>query len=881
MQMPDNFHFLPQAEIEDRIQAGIDQWLLMVPRANPGILEMMRLRDRQPPYENPEMWAGEFIGKYLLSAVLTLHLTDDPRLEQTVRETIDDLIATQADDGYMGPWPRDQRLLGQWDLWGHYHIILALHTWHQDTGDRDALNAATRAADLICRTYLDTDRRVLDAGWAEMNMAILHGLGLLHRETENERYVQLMMEIVEDWQKPGAGDYYRQAVAGKDFFLTPKPRWESLHSLQGFTELYRITGDPSYRDALLHYWHSIHTTDVHNNGSFSVGEGAVGNPFRPGAIETCCTVAWIALSVDALSHSQDSRIADALENSLWNAVRAYQHPSGRWSTYNTPMEGKREASADTISNQLRPGTPELTCCSVNAPRGFSELAQWALMENPSGLFLNYYGPGQMQWTDAHGVQWTLTQESDYPIGGKVLIRIAPEKPTDARLHLRIPEWSEQTKLMVNGDATSVEPGTYHAVERTWQDGDTLELHFDMSLRTLRGDQNVNHRTSLYHGPLLLAYDQHDNPFDPPQIPTLDAQQIDLEPVNLSDDVFPPVVAFAVTGPQGERMILRDFGSAGATGTYYTSWLPVENSAPGRFYLEGPRYDRELPPSGIQFTWSSAAPDARYTLTLASDPAMTDVILKKQNLAENHWQLDQALSDDGMIYWHVSAENAQGAEQAFNGPWPLKINQDLKLPEDGIIVRSPLDGSPEPERGTVARADNLVPAKDRHGQAEGALAFNGADSRLAYNAPIFLLTDLSFMAWVRPAAVDENDNALHQVVSAWCRPADDPLRVTLHRGELSARVEAGAYYSTEGYPLESDRWYHVAAVRQGDQLRLFVDGEQVGATTVAPTATHADALGVGSNPHFDFPESFHGAIDEALFVARALTPEEIKAAAQAD
>lgn len=39
------------------------------------------------------------------------------------------------------------------------------------------------------------------------------------------------------------GDYYRTGLAGQEFYRTPRPRWESLHAIQGLVELYRITGD--------------------------------------------------------------------------------------------------------------------------------------------------------------------------------------------------------------------------------------------------------------------------------------------------------------------------------------------------------------------------------------------------------------------------------------------------------------------------------------------------------------------------------------------------------------------------------------------------------------------------------------------------------------
>ncbi len=123
-----------------------------------------------------------------------------------------DLIATQAEDGYMGPFPRAVRLKANWDLWGHYHCLLALLMWHEDTGDAAALASARKIGDLICSTFLHTNLRIRDAGSPEMNMAVIHGLGVLYRHTNEPRYLAMMREIETDWET--AGDYLRQGIAG-------------------------------------------------------------------------------------------------------------------------------------------------------------------------------------------------------------------------------------------------------------------------------------------------------------------------------------------------------------------------------------------------------------------------------------------------------------------------------------------------------------------------------------------------------------------------------------------------------------------------------------------------------------------------------------------
>ena len=117
--------------------------------------------------------------------------------------------------------------------------------------------------------------------------------------------MQLAEQIVHEFELRGrggeyAGDYVRTALEGKEFHQTPKPRWESLHTIMALPELYYITGDRRYRESFEHIYWSIVKLDRHNNGGFSSAERARGNPYLKLPIETCCTIAWIAMSVEML-----------------------------------------------------------------------------------------------------------------------------------------------------------------------------------------------------------------------------------------------------------------------------------------------------------------------------------------------------------------------------------------------------------------------------------------------------------------------------------------------------------------------------------------------------------------------------------------------------
>lgn len=865
-----------------RLDGVIHNWLIPAPDANPGMLEMMRLRDRNPPYETPVPWAGEFVGKYLTSCVLVCRLSDDKVLRNVTERVMHELIQTQAEDGYLGPFP-DNHLLGRWDLWGHYHCMLAMVLWYHDTGDADALRAATRAADLMCATFLDTGQRVYDAGDHEMNMAVMHVLGMLYRETKKSDYLRLMQEIEQDWQKPPAGDYHRLAAQGIEFYQTPKPRWESLHTIAALAELFRVTGDESYRQALVHWWRSIYRTDIHNSGSFSTNEQAVGNPFQDGAIETCCTVAWLGLSVETLRLTGDSRIADALEHATWNAVLGYQHPSGRWCTYDTPMNGKREASAHSIVFQSRPGTPELNCCSVNGPNGLGLISQWAVLGGRSGLYLNYYGPGSSKIQLEDGSLWSVVQTTEYPRNGTVELEISPPQATKLPILLRIPEWSLHTSVWVNGvPVEKVVPGAYLKIDRTWNPGDKVTLVLDMRLRALRGDENVQFKTSLLRGPILLAFDQKYNTMDPADVPELDLAALVLDPLPADDPILKdkplgPIVALATQPANGDRIVLCDFASAGAYGTLYHSWLPVRNSPPAPFQLQHPEANAVLPVEEVTLAWSRAEPGSEYELRIANDSEFKTVLLHESGLTATDFRWNAGPDSGGEYYWQVNALLGQRRVGAVNGPMSFTLDASIPTSLRGAVVRALLAGTSEPQEGRLIITTDVEPTAGRDGEAENALAFNGSSSKLVYEAPQFPLRTYTFAAWICPQGLAEDDKRWHQIVSAWSAASNDPLRIAVRDKELAVSIEQpGGGCRLSGGRVENGKWVHVAVVKEFTRLTMYVNGKMAASATVPASFEPGPTnVGIGCNPNHSDPEAFQGALAEINFVREALPEESVR------
>ena len=870
--------------VGERVEANVDNWLLRAPQSNPGLIEMFQMRDRRPvPQLVP--WAGEFVGKYLISAVQALRMTDDPRLFVQVSNVVAAFIATQAEDGYLGPFPKDTRLLKNWDLWGHYHALYALVLWHQHTGDAAALAAARKAGDLVCRTYLDTSRRVADAGDPEMNMSILTGMAMLYRLTGEPSYLRMAREVEKDWER--AGDYLRAGLDGREYFQSPRPRWESLHDLQGLFEMWRITGEGKYRDAFLHHWRSIRRWDRRNTGAFSSGEQATGNPYAPTAIETCCTVAWIALTVDYLKLTGDPRAADDLELATLNGGLGAQHVSGRWWTYNTPMDGVREASAHTIVFQARAGTPELNCCSVNGPRVLGMLSEWAVMSTPRGLAVNSYLPGTFTVTVARQ-EVRLVLDQDYPISDSQRVRIASSGDAEWTLQLRVPAWSANTRVQANfeGAPTTAPPGSYLEIRRRWKAGDEVALQFDFGLRAVAGANEAAGKVSLYRGPLLLAWDQAQTSFDEDKIPAVDlARLAEAHVVAEAVQTRParPRTWLQVELPAENGSVLRlvDFASAGTAGTHYRSWLPAAKPLPPPAFTQYPRDGERVRPGPVQFQWRGArqVSNLNYRLEIAADAGFAKTLFSTNLVAGTRLLLDLAAlpsTPDPDRSWRVITVSTNG-ETAPDVP-PARFTLAADAPPQVI----PPVSKPGPagellfhslRHDEPPRFGEMLSARHEAGGADGT-AVKGRDQMLVYAVPAWPEEDFTVAVRVR---IDEMPKGgLGQIFSAWAAGMDDPLRLVVENGKLYARIEAGGAFGTPGVPIEAGRWYHVCAVKRGETLALFLDGQPAG-SCAAPrfTTTAAHDCALGGNPHFGGDESLAATFADFGFWERALSTEELR------
>lgn len=541
-------------------------WLIGIRESNPAILTMFRDRNIVP-YRPFLSWSGEFAGKYLTSAAYVYEAIRDVELYTYATEFADELINYQQ-DGYLGCFPDECRLSGYatpndtqtstWDSWGHYHIAYGLLRWYEITKKDSYIYAVEQIADLYIKTFYNGKPTILSIGFPEMNLAVYHLFGLLYRLTKKQKYLDFAFLIEKDVESEGAGRYLSYALEGYEYYQCPKPRWESMHIIMGYLEMYRNTGSQQYLDATKKIFYSILKTDVHNTGAFSTDEAAIGTPYKEGSIETCCVIAYNALAVELYYITGDIKILDFLEISHYNAIMGNNSVSGRWCTYDTPMDGEKCASFQSIGFQCRPGSPMLNCCSVNAPRGVATPREWCLTEENGVLYVNSYEAMKANLCDG----LSITIKGNYPAENKVTIlfdTIVKKRKTA----FRIPVWSKQTTVTINGKVYSPPANSYFYAE---VDGTTeVIIEFDFSAKILTHEN----KASIYIGPVLYGFDACDNPnIRIDAIPELSFSELKNSIPVSSEKGIMLVTASGI--------VLKDFYHLGQDGSSYKSWLPWKN-----------------------------------------------------------------------------------------------------------------------------------------------------------------------------------------------------------------------------------------------------------------------------------------------------------------
>lgn len=458
-------------------------------------------------------WRCEYWGKWFTSAALGYGYQPTAEHRAVVNKAVHDLLETQTADGYIGTYRSDCHL-GSWDIWGRKYVLLGLIAAYDQFGDRTVLDAACRVADHLLTEAppgrVNITATGLDVLKGLAPSSILEPMVLLYQRTGEQKYLNFANNIVTDWGVsnkfiPQGLRLVENALAGVPPLKMGAPKaYEMMSCFEGLCELYRVTGQRPYLDAAVKFGQSIRQTE-----RMLIGSGSNQELWCDGVrsqtevleqpLETCVTVTWMKLCLQLLRLTGDPVWADELEISLYNALAGAMTPTGRWWAYFSPLIGQR------VPSDAQHKDVGLSCCVANGPRGLLLTPSWSVMTAPTGPVVNLYAPGISKVKLADGTSVKIIQETDYPVGDRVALAIMPEQKHRFTLGLRIPAWSQQTALDVNGKAVACQPGTYAQLDREWSPNDKVVLRLDLRGRAVPAPSGAP-QLAVMRGPIVLALD---------------------------------------------------------------------------------------------------------------------------------------------------------------------------------------------------------------------------------------------------------------------------------------------------------------------------------------------------------------------------------------
>jgi len=525
-----SFHF--NGFFENDIQNSIKHWSKgVVPYA--ALAE--KFRKGRSLFALGEMW-----GKAVRSGCMFYRYTQDPELKKILEATVADILTTQRANGSISCSEIDKQPDGPGgDLWERKYVLLALYQYYTNVNkDPKVLLSMIDQADcIVSQVGYPPKTRIIDLGWSPNHIessTILEPIMQLYNLTGKKSYLDFAKYIIEEGGSKGYNfieDAFNNVAPMNIGGVYPKA-YEGMSFFEGLVEYYRVTGNEHIKTAIINHYHNIIKNEI-----TIIGNGGGDQPYHPEVqgegwdntaleqtnpdikrmMETCVGVTWIKLCSQILRLTGDPSTVDMIEKYAYNGLIGAMKPSGDGFSYVNLLNGvktNKQGWGDTIDSIY------VTCCNLNGPMGLAYLPYVAIMNSESGPVINLYNQGKAKVLVSKKCSANLIIETDYPKSGHILVKVNPEISQRFTLKLRIPAWSINTKLTVNGKPIKATPGTYAGINRNWSKGDRVELSLDMRCRVIDAPHGSNRKgdnfKALVRGPIVLARDENiDKNFDQP------------------------------------------------------------------------------------------------------------------------------------------------------------------------------------------------------------------------------------------------------------------------------------------------------------------------------------------------------------------------------
>lgn len=444
---------------------------------------------------------GHFTGHYLSACAMMFAHADDAALKSRGDTIVAELAKCQAKfgNGYVSAFPEDlfDRLRAGQPAWAPFYTLhkimaglLDMHVLAGNAQAREVLEGmATWTAQWVRPIDTALMARILEREYGGMN-EVLYNFAAL---TGNDRW----RELAERFNRQRI---FEPLAAGRD-------ELQGLHvnttipQIIGAARGYELTGDGNLHGCADFFWHTVTERRCYCTGGTSNGESWNTPPGKlaaelSGYTQECCvTYNMQKLTRHVFGWTGDAHAADYYERAYYNGILGVQHPrdgsklyyvplqSGYWKLFGTPMH-------------------DFWCCTGSMAEAFSKLGDSIYFKDDDGLYVNLFVPSEVAWREK-GLR--IVQETTFPESDRVNLVVKATAPRRAQLRIRVPYWTDGGSATLNGTRLEAfaTPGSYFVLDRTWRDGDRVEVRLPMRLHSAPMPDDPTIQAVMY-GPLVLA-----------------------------------------------------------------------------------------------------------------------------------------------------------------------------------------------------------------------------------------------------------------------------------------------------------------------------------------------------------------------------------------
>jgi hypothetical protein len=442
------------------------------------------------------------------------------------------LERAQEADGYLDSYiqvsgePRYGRLSSSHEMYCAGHLIqAAVAMYRTAAGARTTaevagrlLAVAGRLADHLVETFLGREAGL------DGHPVIETALAELYRETGRRDYLALAAQFVGQRGRGLAGDSGRGRRYLQDCFPVREAVTLEGHAVRalyleaGIVDVATETGDEALLASSIARWEDMVAAKTYltgGNGSRHSDE-AFGDRFElpPDRAynETCAAIASFHWSWRLLLATGEARYADLMERVLYNAFGAAISADGQRFFYVNPLQ-RRAGHVEGDDPGRRHEWFSCACCPPNIMRLLASLQHYVATTAGEVVYLHQFTGSQITVPLADGTLG-IAVTTGYPWAGEVSVRVERAPAGECGLAFRVPSWSAEPHVTVNGDPVSAarDGGGYLVITRRWREDDVVAWTFDVAARQVVPDPRIDAVrgcAAIERGPLVYCFEQAD------------------------------------------------------------------------------------------------------------------------------------------------------------------------------------------------------------------------------------------------------------------------------------------------------------------------------------------------------------------------------------